>query len=137
MALLTVRRAASGVAKPFGDLGDLFRALPQNFFVALGNEPAACWAGDGVSVSLEPCLVSVEFMAAMRADEMQRGGGLIGQRPYSWHWLPCRMLPQLLPRRDFRFCPGVDAFSNCLISLAPGVGLEPTTQRLTAACSTN
>ena len=103
MALLTVRRTASGVTKPFGDLGDLFRAPPQNFFVALGNEPAACWAGDGVSVSLEPCLVSVEFMAAMGADEMQRGGGLIGQRPYSWHWLPLSNVAPAVAPSGFPF----------------------------------
>jgi hypothetical protein len=108
---LTIRRATSGVAKPVGDLGDLSRAPPQDFLVALSNEPAACRAGYGMSVSLEPCLVSVEFIMAMRADEMQGCGGLIRCRPYSWHWLTpkaalCRrargdLSPRFADRGDF------------------------------------
>ena len=62
--LLTIRRATTGVAKPLGDLGDLFRPPPEDVFVALGDEPPACRARDGVAVSLEPRLVSVEFVTA-------------------------------------------------------------------------
>lgn len=45
------------------------------------------------------------------------------------------MLPQRRPGGDRH--PGARCYHKRLISLAPGVGLEPTTQRLTAACSTD
>jgi hypothetical protein len=86
LPLLTVRRAASGIAEPL-ELGDLFRAQAQDLFVALGYEPATFRAGDGVAVPLEPCLVSSELMMAVRADDTQRGGELIRQRPLSCQWL--------------------------------------------------
>jgi hypothetical protein len=94
----------SGVAKPLGDLGGLFRPPPEDFFVALGDERPACRARDGVAVSLEPSLVSVEFMPAMRADEVQRGGGLIGYRPYSWHWLTPKDDPHWGAAREAAVC---------------------------------
>ena len=102
LLLLTVRRPTSGVAEPLGDLSDLFRAPPQDFFVALGDEPPTCRARDGVAVSLEPRLASVEFIPAMWAHEMQRGGELVGYRPYSWHWLNPSKMIRTVPLRQRR-----------------------------------
>ena len=47
------------------------------------------------------------------------------------------LLPQMLPPESWPCGNLVGITYNQLIYLAPGVGLEPTTQRLTAACSTD
>jgi hypothetical protein len=49
-------------------------AQAHNLFIALGKEPAALRAGEGVAIPLEPGLVSNKFMTAVRADDTKIGG---------------------------------------------------------------